>query len=258
LASHRGLLLRERAVWLSMSFRRLSSQAIGFLMSLRVLAEAIGNRFLSAVSIPRSCRCRVTKAVSACISSSLTGRTAGRITEPRVGDVVEFKLRVVNSYDATNAFRVMMAGRRLLCLNGLIGSERTASVYARHTAGFSAERAIDGIRRAFERYLTLDTEWKRWAVRPVTDSEAQAVFEAMPDSNPKRLERLGEYWDIEARSAGPTVWGIYNTLTHWSTHAPIRQASQANRAAIVLDRESLVQRTLETAVFQRLAASNEL
>jgi len=124
--------------------------------------------------------------------------------EPRVGDVVEFKLTVLNSYDATNAFRVLMAGRRRLCLNGLIGAERSASVYARHTAGFSAERAVDGIRRAFERYLAL--------------------------------------------------WGLYNTLTHWSTHAPIRKASEANRAAIVLEREALVSRTLTTEAFRRLAA----
>ncbi len=64
--------------------------------------------------------------------------------EPRIGDVVEFKLLVVNSYDGTNAFRAVMAGRRRLCLNGLVGEERKAQVYARHTSGFSSERAIEG------------------------------------------------------------------------------------------------------------------
>ncbi len=174
--------------------------------------------------------------------------------EPRVGDVVEFKLTVLNSYDATNAFRVLMAGRRRLCVNGLIGAERSASVYARHTAGFSVERAVDGIRRAFERYLALDTEWKRWTGRSITPVEAHAVFEAIPGSNPKRLQRLEAYWAIEAQSAGETVWGLYNTLTHWSTHAPIRKASEANRAAVVLERESLVRRTLASPAFARLAA----
>ncbi|MGH8659590.1 MAG: DUF932 domain-containing protein [Gammaproteobacteria bacterium] len=174
--------------------------------------------------------------------------------EPRVGDVVEFTLRVLNSYDATNAFRVLMAGRRRLCLNGLIGAERSASVYARHTAGFSAERAVDGIKRAFERYLALDAEWKRWAGRSITPLEAHAVFEAMPGSNPRRLERLEKYWAIEAQLAGESLWGLYNTLTYWSTHAPIRKASAGNRAAIVLERETLVQRALGTPVFQRLVA----
>jgi len=175
-------------------------------------------------------------------------------TEPRVGDVVEFKLKVLNSYDATNAFRVLMAGRRRLCLNGLIGSEKSAVVYARHTAGFSAERALDGIRRAIERYLALDSEWQRWAMRSITHGQAREVFTAMPEANPKRLERLEEAWAIEAQSAGETVWGLYNALSRWSTHAPVRQASQANRAAIVFQRETLVQRMLATAAFQRLAA----
>jgi Domain of unknown function (DUF932) len=174
--------------------------------------------------------------------------------EPKVGDVVEFTLKVLNSYDGTNAFRVLMAGRRRLCLNGLIGAERTASVYARHTAGFSVERAVNGILRAFERYLALDAEWKRWAGRPITHIEAHAVFEAMPESNPMRLERLKEYWAIEAQSAGESVWGLYNTLTHWSTHAPIRRASEGNRAVIVLNREAVVRRTLASPAFDRLAA----
>ena len=157
-------------------------------------------------------------------------------------------------YDAINAFRVTMAGRRRLCLNGMVSAERTAMVYARHTAGFSAERAAEGIRRAFERYLAFDSEWKRWTMRPVTELDAQAVFEAMPESNPKRLERLLAYWEIEAQSAGETVWGVYNSLTHWASHGPVRRASEANRAAIVVEREALVSRTLTTEAFRRLAA----
>ena len=88
--------------------------------------------------------------------------------ESRIGDVVEFRLKVLNSYDATNAFRALMGGRRRLCLNGLVGREQhtlVTLVYARHTTGFSSERAVEGIRHAMERYLSLDVEWKRWAER---------------------------------------------------------------------------------------------
>jgi uncharacterized protein DUF932 len=161
--------------------------------------------------------------------------------EPQIGDVVEFKLLVVNSYDATNAFRAVMAGRRRLCLNG-VGEERKA--HARHTSGFSSERAIDGIRRAMDRYFALDGEWKRWAAREITPETAREVFEAMPEANPRRLARLDEAWAVEAQLAGQTVWGLYNALTRWSTHAPVRAASEANRAAVVLNRESLVRRAL--------------
>ena len=174
--------------------------------------------------------------------------------EPQIGDVVEFKLLVVNSYDATNAFRAVMAGRRRLCLNGLVGEERKAHVYARHTSGFSSERAIDGIQRAMDRYFALDGEWKRWAAREITPEAAREVFEAMPEANPRRLTRLDEAWAVEAQLAGQTVWGLYNALTRWSTHAPVRAASEANRAAVVLNRESLVRRALASPAFQRLAA----
>jgi hypothetical protein len=190
-----------------------------------------------------------------------SGRTVAReyifpaITlEPQVGDVVEFKIKVLNSYDATNAFRALMGGRRRLCLNGLVGREHQALVYARHTNGFSSQRAVDGIRHAMERYLSLDTEWKRWAARDITVEAVSEVFEAMPGSNPKRLEMLQKAWATEVASAGPTVWALYNALARWSTHAPMRPSSACNRAAIVLDREALVRRTLASLVFQRLAA----
>lgn len=174
--------------------------------------------------------------------------------EPRVGDVVEFKMKVVNSYDATNAFRALMGGRRRLCLNGMVGQEQQALAYARHTNGFSSQRAVTGILRAMERYLALDSEWKRWAGRPITAEDAGQVFEAMPGSNPRRLEVLAQAWAAEVAAAGPTVWALYNSLTRWSTHAAVRPSSLENRAAIVLERESLVRRTLATAAFQRLAA----
>ncbi|MGH7405450.1 MAG: DUF932 domain-containing protein, partial [Candidatus Methylomirabilales bacterium] len=133
--------------------------------------------------------------------------------EPRVGDVVEFKMKVVNSYDATNAFRALMGGRRRLCLNGMVGQEQHALAYARHTNGFSSQRAVDGIRKAMERYLALDGEWKRWAGRPITAEAAGQVFEAMPGSNPRRLEVLTQAWKAEVAAAGPTVWALYNALT---------------------------------------------
>jgi hypothetical protein len=174
--------------------------------------------------------------------------------EPQVGDVVEFKLKVLNSYDATNAFRAFMAGRRRLCLNGLVGNEHEALIYARHTRGFSSERAVDGIRRAIERYLALDSEWKRWARREVMEDAAREVFKAMPEANPRRLAHLEEAWQAEASVAGPTVWALYNALTRWSTHAPVRETSQANRVAIVLEREAVVRRTPASEPFRRLAA----
>ncbi|MGH6802177.1 MAG: DUF932 domain-containing protein, partial [Methyloceanibacter sp.] len=137
-----------------------------------------------------------------------------RVTlEPRIGDVVEFRLKVLNSYDASNAFRALMGGRRRLCLNGLVGREHHTLVYARHTTGFSSERAVEGIRRAMERYLSLDAEWKRWAERDITAETVREVFEAMPEINPKRLAYLSEAWETEAALAGTTVWALYNALT---------------------------------------------
>lgn len=173
--------------------------------------------------------------------------------EPRVGDLVAFKLKVINSYDATNAFWAYAAGHRLCCLNGMVREERCAIVYARHTAGFSVEVAIDKIRQATERYLGTERRWAEWGGRAISSEAAAAVFAAMPETNPKRLARLQSAWETESAALGRTVWVLYTALTHWSSHAPVRARSEANRAAIVLAREALVARTLATDAFRQLA-----
>jgi len=147
-----------------------------------------------------------------------------------------------------------MGGRRRLCLNGMMGQEQQALVYARHTNGFTSQRAVAGILKAMERYLALDSEWKRWAGRAITAEAAVPVFEAMPGSNPRRLEVLTEAWEAEVVAAGSTVWALYNALTRWATHATVRPSSEENRATIVLDREALVRRALASPAFARLAA----
>jgi len=46
---------------------------------------------------------------------------------------------------------------------------------------------------------------------------------------------------------------LFNALTHWSTHAPVRSRSQGNLASVRQDRESRVKTVLESAPFRRLA-----
>lgn len=56
--------------------------------------------------------------------------------EPRVGDIVELRISVVNSFDCANAFSAQVGGMRLWCLNGAVSLQGATSVYGRHTAGF--------------------------------------------------------------------------------------------------------------------------
>ncbi len=176
--------------------------------------------------------------------------------EPQVGDIVRFALKVTNSYDGGAAFRAFMSGLRLVCTNGMVvPSDKASTVYGRHTSGFSPDRAVSQIMFAVDSFLgPWAKQWSRWSEREITADAAKAVFEAMPDINQRLMAKLEEAWRLESAQAGPTVWGLYNALTRWSTHAEVRASSAGNRAAIVLDREARVEQVIRGEVFRRLAA----
>lgn len=174
--------------------------------------------------------------------------------QPQLGDIVRFALTVTNSYDGGAAFRAFMSGLRLVCTNGMVmPSDKSGIVYARHTAGFSAGRATAKITAAVDAFLhTWSKRWTRWAEREITTEQAGAVFNAMPGINPRRLAALEEAWGIESAQAGASVWGLYNAMTRWATHAEVRASSSGNRAAIVLGREAQVERLLQSPEFTQL------
>ena len=176
--------------------------------------------------------------------------------EPQVGDIVRFALKVTNSYDGGAAFRAIMSGLRLVCTNGMVvPSNKASTVYGRHTSGFSPDRAVSKILFAVDSFLNLwAKQWARWSEREITADAAMAVFQAMPDINQRLLAKLEEAWGIESAQAGTTVWGLYNALTRWSTHAEVRPSSAGNRAAIVLDREAKVDQVIRSPEFARLSA----
>ena len=175
-------------------------------------------------------------------------------TEPRVGDLVELRVSVINSFDSGTAVSAPVGGRRLWCLNGAVSLQGNASVYGRHTSGFDNARALEKINEAIERYLVAATDWSEWSQRELTQLEAQTALEAFPDINATLLQRLERAWTIESDNAGNTVWALYNAATRWSTHTPVRETSEPNRASIVMDRERRVRQFLRSTAFKKLAA----
>jgi hypothetical protein len=175
-------------------------------------------------------------------------------TEPRIGDIVELRISVVNSFDRANAFSAQVGGMRLWCLNGAVSLQGAMSVYGRHTAGFDTARALGKINEAIERYLIAASDWSEWSQREITELEARTALAAFPDLNPALETRLGEAWSTESTQAGRTVWSLYNATTRWATHTPVRESSAGNRASIVLDRERRVRQFMQSRAFLRLVA----
>ena len=113
------------------------------------------------------------------------------------------------------------------------------------------ERAIDGIRHAIERYLSAG--YRVEAVGgTVHHAEAPAVFEAMPSQS--RACRTPEDTGPPRLSAGDDRMGAIQHPDALVDACADPQGSEGNRAAIVLNREAVVRRTLASPAFDRLAA----
>jgi hypothetical protein len=176
------------------------------------------------------------------------------IIEPAVGDLVEFRLRVVNAFDGKAAFRVYFGGVRLRCLNGMTGFDNKGFAFARHTSGFNLERAVGKVNEAIARYLELSAyHWRGWAKREITTEDVSAVFKAFPPARTSKpiKDALWGYWGVELEMTGHTLWALYNALTRWSTHYKVRTVS--NEAAIHFKRERVLSTFLLSDGFRRLA-----
>jgi len=175
-------------------------------------------------------------------------------SEPRINDIVQLRISVINSFDSFNAFSAQVSGLRLWCLNGAVSLHGSTSVYGRHTSGFDNTRALSKINEAVERYMTAATDWSEWSERELTETEARTALEAFPDMNPTLLQRLEQAWKVESGHAGSTVWALYNATTRWSTHTQVRKSSEPNRESIVMDRERRVRQFMNGRAFKKLAA----
>ena len=174
--------------------------------------------------------------------------------EVALGDSIDLRLKVVNSYDGSCAFSTVVGAYRLVCSNGLIVGQKFAQTYARHTQGLTIEETVKKLNGVIALYLDSAARWRRWTARRITDEEAREVLASLPEMNERLLGKLVEYWQREVKHIGPTVWALFNAATYWSTHEEVRSASAANRAAIVLEREQRVRRMLGGAKFLKLAA----
>lgn len=172
----------------------------------------------------------------------------------QVGDAVVFELRVLNSYDGSVAVSAVSGARRLVCLNGMtLGT--SFRIYGRHTKGFGVQGLAERLQAAWRLYREGTQRFMEWVHIRIRDEHAKDVFIAMPGITDARLEKLMGYWRNEARSHGQSVWALVNAATYWATHERVRRPSQGNRAAIVLQRESLVQRMVESDAFKRLTVT---
>ena len=170
-----------------------------------------------------------------------------------------------NSFDGSWCFHVEVGAVRMICLNGQVFLDSFAMFKARHTAGLNMDHAARKLSKAIDVYQNESERWVRWQNTSVTDNQAFKTFadvagckfvtpvKAMTSTvdslllepevyrNRTLMNLWTQYTNDERKALGSTAWAVYNTMTHWATHAEAtKSTAQKNIAAIQVARQDKV------------------
>ena len=189
------------------------------------------------------------------------------------GDKSELQITVYTSFDGSWCFRLEVGAVRTLCLNTQVAIDGFSLYKAKHTPSLSIDHAVRKVGTVLETYYKEAERWGRWREQEVTDMSAFLTFakaanckfvparvsftisEFLEEPEVYRNQALMYMWNQyttdERKHLGNNQWAVYNTLTHWATHAPAgKKTATANIEAIKVRRSERVRETARA----RLAA----
>jgi hypothetical protein len=190
------------------------------------------------------------------------------------GDESQLQITVYTSFDGSWCFRLEGGAVRMLCLNTQVSIDGFSLYKAKHTPSLNIDHAVRKIGTVLDTYNRESERWARWREQEVTDMSAfltfakaancryvsgggaaYAISELLEEPEVYRNRALMYLWQQyttdERKHLGNNQWAVYNTLTHWATHAPAgKKTASANIEAIKVRRSEKVRETAQA----RLAA----
>lgn len=133
--------------------------------------------------------------------------------EVRKGDIVKFRVDIINSYDGTYPVSLRLSALRLACLNGMTIPKSLISLSFRHTSGADIINARKQFNEKIKLYTKSSDLWKKWAETKLSYQRAEKFLNGkMPY---KYQDAILLKFQAEKDD---TVWGLYNAFTFFTTH----------------------------------------
>tara|TARA_X000001388_G_C2196963_1_gene109740 strand:- start:20 stop:931 length:912 start_codon:yes stop_codon:yes gene_type:complete len=183
----------------------------------------------------------------------------------KVGDVVRYTVILRTSLDGSWVTSIQVYPERLACLNGQTAVMEDMKLVHRwkHTAGFN----VQNLQRAFEVGIDTFQSMKPW-FETLNSKEIsmydfktllkQTMFKKQAEKDSSLKDNKAYNWMIdqlvrESRDLGLTMYAVYNTLTNYSTHTPLRQTNTQLHNRVVTD-ESQIAMIVRSPQWHRLVA----
>ena len=158
------------------------------------------------------------------------------------GDNVMLTIKVLNSYDGSWRFMILVGAVRQICSNGMVIGEYFSEHFAKHTKNIDTDVAVDKLGHALEVFGQNAELWTAYPSTKVSDLQATNVLTSLAGGSKTLLELLQQTHVEYVDELGKNLWALFNTLTEWSTHAKFK--NEKNKAATVITREAKVRKVL--------------
>jgi len=194
--------------------------------------------------------------------------------ETAKGDTTALQIIVYSSFDGSWCFSLEAGYLRMLCANKQVSITDFSLYKSKHTPGLNIDLGVSKVEKVLHNFEEEKWRWQRWSEQKATEREALEAFAiaanckfinakssrfhsvndllAEPEVyRNKSLMFMWEQFATERNALGMNQWAIFNTMTHWSSHAGAsRKSSEANIASIRVSRGEQVRKAART----RLAA----
>ena len=162
--------------------------------------------------------------------------------EVKVGDYVDFYVRVFNSYDTSLGVGFSIIGDRLVCKNGLITSVGLGTARFKHFESLDVNVLQKLVVEELNQVLAkMDGTWKQWLTTKPSNEKIQAFFKEVVDKYVgKKLLPLLEKDAID-KNQTDGMWGIYNVLSAHTSHN-IKTKTPENQVYAIHHKESTLLR----------------
>lgn len=179
----------------------------------------------------------------------------------RSQDILLAKATALNSHDQSLSAQVVTGTERVICLNGMTRMIAQNAARAKHTLHVDIEALQAKIAMGVAAMADDTERFELYARTKVTVDQAAHFFRTTiarlsptvtgeEQWSRSLVETLLMLFDKEGM---PTLWGVINAMTAWSTHGERR--ANANALTTKVARESRVARAMQATEFEDLLAA---
>lgn len=171
---------------------------------------------------------------------------------PKGEDTMFYRISLLNSHNGSLAVHANVSHLRLICLNGMVGSNWSLNTRAKHTSGLNIDALKAKIANAASATRDEDAEkFGLYARTKVTLKEAELFFQRTvaklankPNGDTHWSDPLVNQLLENFAREDQTAWGLWNAMTQWSSHG--KRKVNASALTTTLGRESKVAQAMRS------------